>query len=398
MDYKGEIRLAIINFCAVTNKQPELASFLYLRDIDVLCGTESHLDDTFSNSEIFPQNFNVYRNDRNSHGGGVFIIVKDTLPSSQVDTGASCEIVWCCIHGRSGQTLIVGSFYCPPQSSIAVLEELTKSIRIIKAKYPSARLILGGDFNAPGIDWKNGCLTESYTSKSFRELLITISSDYFLEQVVSEPTRGRNLLDLCFTTHPNQVKQCSTMPGLSDHEAVIVTFATSLHVLKQCPRKTLLYNKANWDSIKESVIRLFEDYLLLNDQQTRSVEENWQYIKHHLSQLIDQFIPVKVTSRKVHLPWLTAAIKRLINKKQRIYRRAKRYQLPQDWQLFKEIQHEVKSRLRKQHWQYVNNIISSDNDTTKDKLFWRYIKGRRQDRVGIGTLKVSHHEITEPSV
>ena len=50
------------------------------------------------------------------------------------------------------------------------------------------------------------------------------------------------------------------MPGLSDHEAVIVTFTTTTHVLKQCPRKTLLYNKADWDNIKKDITRLFDHY------------------------------------------------------------------------------------------------------------------------------------------
>ena len=105
---KGEIKLAVANFCAVTNKQSELVTFLNLHDIDILCGTESHLYETILNSELFPQNFNVFRNDRNIYGGGVFIMVKDTLLSSQVDTGASCEIVWTCIHNKTAQTLIIG--------------------------------------------------------------------------------------------------------------------------------------------------------------------------------------------------------------------------------------------------------------------------------------------------
>ena len=54
---KGEIKLAIANFCAVTNKKSELVTFLNLHDIDILCGTESHFYFKFS------QNFNTFRND-----------------------------------------------------------------------------------------------------------------------------------------------------------------------------------------------------------------------------------------------------------------------------------------------------------------------------------------------
>ena len=140
-------------------------------------------------------------------------MVKYTLLSSPVDTGASCEIEWTCIHNKTAQILIIGSFHCPPQSPVTVLEELAKSIEYIKAEHPPSKVIVTGDFNSPGIDWRNGCLTYYYISKSFHEFHIDISSDYFLEQIVCEPSRGRNLLYLCFITHPNQVKQCYTLPG-----------------------------------------------------------------------------------------------------------------------------------------------------------------------------------------
>jgi len=43
-----------------------------------------------------------------------------------------------------------------------------------------------------------------------------------LEQIVTQPTRGNNILDLCFTTHPDYIEQCATVPGFSDHSATIV--------------------------------------------------------------------------------------------------------------------------------------------------------------------------------
>ena len=180
---KDEINLAIANFCAVTNKQSELVTFVNLHDIDILCGTESHLDETILSSEIFPQNFNIFRKDRNIHGDGVFAMVKNTLLSSQVDIGVSCEIIWTCIHNKAAQILIVGSFYCPPQSPISVLEELAKSITYIKTEYPSSKVILAGDFNSPGIDWRNGCLTDSYVSRSFMNSLLIYRLTIFLNKL-----------------------------------------------------------------------------------------------------------------------------------------------------------------------------------------------------------------------
>ena len=77
---------------------------------------------------------------------------------------------------------------------------------------------------------------------------------------------------------------------------------TSIHMQKRHPRTIPLYDKANWGNIRQNIIEIFEHYLQLNDQFDRSVEVNWQYIKHYLVQLADQFIPVKTQSTKIHIP------------------------------------------------------------------------------------------------
>jgi len=82
--------LVIANFCSVYNKEAELDAFLSYNDVNILLGTESHLDTSVFNSEIFPDFYNVYRKDRNRHGGGVFIMVKDNLPTSDRVTTRNC--------------------------------------------------------------------------------------------------------------------------------------------------------------------------------------------------------------------------------------------------------------------------------------------------------------------
>ena len=43
-----------------------------------------------------------------------------------------------------------------------------------------------------------------------------------LEQMVTSPTGGQNILDLFFTTNPTLVNKTSILPGLSDHDIVLV--------------------------------------------------------------------------------------------------------------------------------------------------------------------------------
>ena len=74
-------------------------------------------------------------------------------------------------------------------------------------------------------------------------------------------------------------------------------------------------------------------------------------------------------------------------KKQRVYNQAKHFQHESDWKEYKNLQREVQQLLCHFHQQYITNIMNTSNRSINSKPFWHYIKSKRQDRTGIGTLK-----------
>lgn len=70
------IDILLVNCRSVKNKADELASLLSSLNTDIVLGCESWLDESISNSEVSPLEYEAYRKDRNSRGGGVFILVK----------------------------------------------------------------------------------------------------------------------------------------------------------------------------------------------------------------------------------------------------------------------------------------------------------------------------------
>ena len=66
-------------------------------------------------------------------------------------------------------------------------------------------IVLGGDFNLPTISWDDG-LGKVNPNPAYglevNYLLIDILNDNHLEQLVTQPTRGNNILDLLFCTFP----------------------------------------------------------------------------------------------------------------------------------------------------------------------------------------------------
>ena len=98
-----------------------------------------------------------------------------------------------------------------------------------------------------------------------------------MEQLVTFPTEGMNILDLCLTTHPSIISTCKPIPGLSDHDTVFINLALSLHRIKNHPCKILLYKNADWDIIHNKLLDISEEYFQLNDTSPRGIEENWHF-------------------------------------------------------------------------------------------------------------------------
>jgi len=193
-----------------------------------------------------------------------------------------------------------------------LLDDLQSSIGDVKQKFPRSRIILGGDFNCPGINWQNGTLLDSYVSCQFREKLISLSQNNCLFQVVTFPTREQNILDLRFTTHPDLVLDCKPAPGFSDHNTVIIKFKAYALFKKQIPREIYLYNCADWDAIKERLSTLTDEYFNLNSGSPQDVDEIWNFFHLNFQQILDTYVPTKTIGKKHHLPWMSAALKRMI--------------------------------------------------------------------------------------
>ena len=149
-------------------------------NVNIIIGTEFHLDGSVLNSEIFSSHYQVYRKDRNIHGAGVFVLVDYNIPSSQVMIDSPCEVVWVQIYSQNRCSMILGSFYCPPQYPVSVWDNLVLCVCQLRLKLADVSLLLGGDFNCR-IDWGTGGLTESYLPLLFQESLIEFAHDFLLE-------------------------------------------------------------------------------------------------------------------------------------------------------------------------------------------------------------------------
>ena len=133
-------------------------------------------------------------------------------------------------------------------------------------------------------------LSVSYVSKQFWESLVTFTNELMLKQIVSQPTRGPNILDLCFMLHPDHSQGCTVIPGLIKWSWCSNSIISHQTLLTE-PNK-----KADWNAIRQSIASLSEEYFYLNETQSRNVIDNWQYIHSHILPVIEDFIPTKLLS------------------------------------------------------------------------------------------------------
>ena len=149
---------------------------------------------------------------------------------------------------------------------------------------------------------------------------------------------------MCFTTHPDKVDGCQTIPGLSDHCAVLISFSCNIQLSRQNRKRITLFDRADWDVIREKMREVCENYLTLNSS-TLTFEENWQYFYSHYTHNVNECIPYTYSSTRCHIPWLSTLLKRMIRKKQRIYNKAKLSNSSNDWLEYKTLQKQVKGLL-----------------------------------------------------
>ena len=61
--------------------------------------------------------------------------------------------------------------------------------------------------------------------------------------MVSEPTRGENILDYFLTSNPTLVNDIEIHPGIADHDLVLINANVKPHEGKQIPRSVPLFKK-----------------------------------------------------------------------------------------------------------------------------------------------------------
>ena len=395
IDHNSNLSTLIINFQSLWNKRPELSHLAVESKADIIIGTESWLTPgDHKNSELMLDEYDIYRRDRPSRGGGVLIAIKKTLCSEQISSSKDSETIFCKIKLKGKKPLIIGCVYRPPDYDLEQSRKIVSEIYSIMNRNKKAVFWFGGDFNIPDINWKSQEIQGNQYLKDINSLFLEMSQDLGLSQIVDIPTRGTSILDLFFTNNPDFVKDCSLIAGLGDHEIVLVK--TSLQPFRKKPvKRTIhLWTKVDEANIKKETKDLRKRFLE-EFSPTDDPNRMWNFYKKEVIKIIEKNVPSKTTSTKAHQPWITTETKRLIRKKNRWHKKVKLSGSGKDAKMYRKIKSETQRVCRRAHDKYVNDMFSADSS---NKKMWSYIKKIGQDLVGISDLKDEQNTLTSDPV
>ena len=364
----NNISCYLYNARSIMNKRDDLSALLTAHCPDVVAITETFLEDEIGDVEIIENSpYTAFRHDRNRHGGGVMILVRNTICATRrADLENDTELLWIEISHTTGQ-LVLGVFYRPPNSDREYLTSLQNSLALI----PDAQnIILCGDFNLPNINWE----VNSPTSPSpLASLLCDISSNSSLQQLVVDPTRGNNTLDLVFTNTQNRINNVQVIDGIagSDHDGVSFDVSLKLQSAAVLSRYLFNFKRADFNQFRETLSTVPWDCCFLEC----SIERAWTNFKDLLFAAADQCIPKFRLKQKKSKSWLSDETLSLIKKKRRSYRMAKRSRNPKYLSNYKSLCNTVRNLTRRDrniHLEQMTKDLHRDQ-----KPFWRWLKNIR---------------------
>ena len=171
-------KIGCLNIRGLLNKIDEMRTIVTECNFDIMGICETFLDDNVADNEICIEGYTTVKKNRNRHGGGVMLYIKEGIQYNEITNlaGSEVESVWANIQCDK-QQLALGIMYRPPSSNHAYLKSMLDQIDNVYSY--NENVMLMGDLN---YDYK---LDESLSSNPLHQIEIL----YGMRQLINSPTR-----------------------------------------------------------------------------------------------------------------------------------------------------------------------------------------------------------------
>ena len=325
---KNDLLIIHLNCRSVGNKLEELQNQVDLLEPDIVCMSETWLDNSFPLNAQIPEGFNLIRKDRNENfqmkykknsGGGVAILYRSYLNITEKKSLSDDteDILWA--HVQMKNSFLLGVIYRPEYSLMIDESEiectLEKNIR--KASEISNQIFITGDFN---VDMRD-------PNDKLNSPLKDIYKPYSLKQYIKKSTRidpktGKGkIIDHIWATPEIEIKNSGTFLGISDHLGVYAKIPKSFTNYEP---KTMIKFRNFKNYNKEKFATDFSQELSESNIDNLIEEKKLNKATETLVDIINKVAaihaPIRFRRKKKRkkIPWMTDELKNKINNKNKL--------------------------------------------------------------------------------
>lgn len=362
-------------------------------NFDLFCFTETFLDSTVLDTEIFDSEyFTVFRTDRSNlnsskkSGGGVLIAAKCDYPANSFDLlNSDVEMVAVKLKFSSHHVYLF-CVYIPPNMPAELYQKCSENIKIaIEDCSPDDRFLICGDFNLPDVDWlffeEDNCfLPISSSGDKAVEFLGSLSS-FSLHQVNSICNHMNRLLDLVLYDDPNEVKIAETKNALPldmYHPALEICLSlecknTFKNTSSPSEKMTFVFKKARFDELRDYLSQVDWDAVLCNNDLTKDLE-NFYTVMY---ESFERYVPKrKIKPKDKRKPWMNDELKKLKNRKNKLHKKLKKVFNDEANCEYQSISNELEQKMKTAYENYIIKVKSGIMDEPKN--FWNFVNTKRK--------------------
>ena len=210
-------KMANLNINSLLKYIDELREIMVNTPVDILSINETKIDHTVPDSEISVAGYNTVRKDRNRHGGGVLMYIRESIPYSERSdlVPNPLEILCVEISRTDRRSFLVSSWYRPPNSATHLFDCYENFIQ--KCDVENKEVIIKGDLNCDVLKPQ----LDSHSRK-----LEFLSSLYEFDQLINCPTirvteTSATAIDSILTNRAENILKVGTVDlGISDHSLI----------------------------------------------------------------------------------------------------------------------------------------------------------------------------------
>ena len=167
-------------------------------------------------------------------------------------------------------------------TNISVKDTETLCNLVIKHRKKSVTLL--GDFNAPSINWKDDLpIALNHPDK----IILDMSEFCGLTQLIMQPTRGNNFLDLVLTNSPELFASVTLHPplGRSDHNMVKCVKTIHPKIVKLIPKHN--FSRTDYTAFSNALANIDWHAFFAG---CITIDEYWNKFHFMLSELISELV------------------------------------------------------------------------------------------------------------